>query len=959
MKFTRLTSLLLLCISLLSVQAQQVTISPLPQIISWGSKAFDNSTTFVINGETTADKDAIALLKSKLSISTTGVEIVIGENGDANVASVALEIPTTKEGYYLKVEPGKVTIAGTDSVGTYYGVQTYLQIASAPQVMSVTIKDYPNVIERGLVEGFYGNPFSQTDRIRQFEFYGQNKMNVYIYSPKDDPYHNSQWSVFYPSAQALKMKELVQKAHENKVKFVWAIHLGGKGVTNTTEYTKVIAKFEDMYKLGVRDFAIFYDDFGTETDVQQCAATNYIVQNFVKKKTDVGPITFCPTQYNRSWSSGTYLATIGSQMDKSVRIMWTGNSVVDMINKSDMDWINTQIGRKAYIWLNYPVTDYCIDHLLMGPTYGNDTNIATQLGGFTANPMEYAEASKVALYSIADYCWNMTAYNPQTSWIRGIKYLMPQNEAAFKIFCENNIDLGTTAHGLRRDGESASFKSVADPFMAAYKAETATDAQADLVAAQFQSFRKASIELITSTGNPAMINEIKPWLQVFDIVGNKGLSLIKMYKALNANDSITFIKEYQRIDSLEAVQKLVISRGFAGSIKSPNPKPANEVVAPYIKQFKALLVSEYRRRFNYMKNIFPAMILEEGKYFIKYNGAYLTNKIGTTGNPVYVSTRDNVNPQRQEWMITMDPITERYKLVNAQDSRYVNELGNFGTNAYDATWNTYSFNRLNNRYAIQNGGSGGDKFWNSTTTRIGISSNNLIKVSNFIFEIIPVGADTITYPVITPAENYYIKSGDKYLTKGADFTIAPTFKTLVTPAAKTQQWQLIIDKTTERYKLVYASDTTKYVNELGVFGTNSYYSSWNSYVVTEMGNKFAFQNAGDAGTKFWTISDNKITTGNATRQDSYLFEIVPANANTGLKKKIVNNYSFSLSKDVIQITGDNVSKVDLIAINGSTVRQSKGKENLMIEGLASGMYILAVTSNKGLTETFKVLLGKR
>lgn len=175
-----------------------------------------------------------------------------------------------------------MTIAGADSVGTYYGVQTYLQIAAVPQVMSVTIKDFPNVIERGLVEGFYGNPFSQADRIRQFEFYGQNKMNVYIYSPKDDPYHNSQWAVNYPNAQALKLKELVRKAHENKVKFIWLIHLGGKGVTNTTEYAKVIAKFEDMYKIGVRDFAIFTMTSAPKPTYNN-AATNYIVQNFVNK----------------------------------------------------------------------------------------------------------------------------------------------------------------------------------------------------------------------------------------------------------------------------------------------------------------------------------------------------------------------------------------------------------------------------------------------------------------------------------------------------------------------------------------------------------------------------------------------------------------------------------------------------------------------------------------------------
>ena len=73
--------------------------------------------------------------------------------------------------------------------------------------------------------------------------------------------------------------------------------------------------------------------------------------------------------------------------------MWTGNSVVDMIDVADMEWINPQIGRKAFIWLNYPVTDYCINHLLMGPFTGNEPEATAMVSGFTANPMEYAHAS--------------------------------------------------------------------------------------------------------------------------------------------------------------------------------------------------------------------------------------------------------------------------------------------------------------------------------------------------------------------------------------------------------------------------------------------------------------------------------------------------------------------------------------------------------------------------------------
>lgn len=360
MKIIRLLRITLL-LSFLSFSslAQQVTISPLPQTSILGRKAFDSKTAvFKINGTNLADSDAVNLLKTKISTDSTGIELIIGEKDDALLSKYKKLVPEQKEGYYLQILPDKVIIVGADGAGTFYGVQTFLQILSVPQVMQVTISDFPDVAERGLVEGFYGNPFSHANRLSQFEFFGRNKMNVYIYGPKDDPYHgfSNRWRDPYPAKEAERMSELIKKAHENKVNFVWAVHPGndikwedkdGDGVID--DFKACVNKFELMYALGVRSFAIFFDDIsGIGTDpVNQAKMLNYLTTEFVQKKPDVAPMILCPTQYNKAWSGGDYLSILGTQMDKSVRIMWTGNSVVDMINKSDMDWINNQIGRKS------------------------------------------------------------------------------------------------------------------------------------------------------------------------------------------------------------------------------------------------------------------------------------------------------------------------------------------------------------------------------------------------------------------------------------------------------------------------------------------------------------------------------------------------------------------------------------------------------------------------------------
>ena len=433
--------------------AQQVTISPLPQSASWGEKAFDHQTAFNIVGAETADADALNALTAKYDATGGSIELIIGERGDDAVAAYADQIPSKAEGYFLQVTPERVVIAGNDGNGTFYGVQSFLQVAAQTEVMSVTITDFPDVVERGVVEGFYGNNWSHTDRIRQFQFYGANKMNVYIYGPKDDPYHLAKWREPYPAETAAKMTELVAEAKRNKVKFVWAVHPGNDIQWDSADSDNVVKKLEMMYALGVRSFAIFFDDIWSgpgRSGSKQAELLNYVTDQFVRKHDDVEPLILCPTLYNRGWADGVYLPELRNSMYPEIKIMWTGNSVVDLINKSDMEWINNQIGRKAYIWLNYPVNDYCVSRMLMGPTYGNDLNIADDVSAFTANPMEYAEASMVSLYSIADYTWNMANYDSNASWERAIKYLMPENAEAFKVFCENNVDLGVNTHGLRR-----------------------------------------------------------------------------------------------------------------------------------------------------------------------------------------------------------------------------------------------------------------------------------------------------------------------------------------------------------------------------------------------------------------------------------------------------------------------------------------------------------------------------
>jgi hyaluronoglucosaminidase len=46
---------------------------------------------------------------------------------------------------------------------------------------------------RGIIEGFYGPPWTWVDRRRVSETLAGAGMDTYVYAPKDDPLHRERW----------------------------------------------------------------------------------------------------------------------------------------------------------------------------------------------------------------------------------------------------------------------------------------------------------------------------------------------------------------------------------------------------------------------------------------------------------------------------------------------------------------------------------------------------------------------------------------------------------------------------------------------------------------------------------------------------------------------------------------------------------------------------------------------
>ena len=480
-------------------------------------------------------------------------KVVLGVKGDKEVRKYKKYIPEQAEGYYLKVSREGVVVAGSDERGLFYGIQTLIRHIENGIYDEVALADWPDVPFRGTVEGFYGTPWSHEARLSQLDFYGKNKMNVYIYGPKDDPWHRDKWRVPYPEAEAKRIAELVEVAKKNYVNFYWAIHPGVDIKWNTEDRDALVAKLEKMYDLGVRAFAVFFDDIwgeGTKAD-KQAELLNYVDDNFIQKKKDVAPLIMCPTEYNRGWANEQkgYLRTLGSTLNKGIEIMWTGNSVVACIDKPTMEWINERIQRKGYIWLNFPVNDFVRDHMLMGPLYGNGKDIAPMVSGFVSNPMEYAETSKISLYGVADYCWNMENYNPEENWDKSLRRILPGNDKALKIFALYNKDLGPNGHGFRREEGEELLPTAQEAIKGNAEALEALEEKCN-------ELKTACDLLLTDDTNPQLIHELRPWLLQGKLLADYGVVVCKMKKvAEKKSKEYTFLNFENLYAQARSIQK--------------------------------------------------------------------------------------------------------------------------------------------------------------------------------------------------------------------------------------------------------------------------------------------------------------------------------------------------------------------------------------------------------------------
>jgi hypothetical protein len=312
----------------------------------------------------------------------------------------------------------------------------------------------PPAFERaGVIEGFYGPPWSHQDRLDMLRFMGRVGLTVYIYAPKDDPYHRSRWREPYPDAAAERIRQLARTADETGVEFWYAISPGlTMTYSDSGDYDDLLRKIDQVSALGVRHFGLFVDDVPAELTSEAdrraygtlAAAHVALANRLYRELSGRGhTLAFTPTTYTNAWGDPEYVAAIGAGLAPEIMVVWTGPDVASpTISAAQAAEWGRLLRRRPLLWDNYPVNDYARWRLFLGPFTGRAPDLAGATLGIIANPMNEAHASMLPLATLADYARNPAGYDPEQSLAAAAEMLYGIHRDALQPFLDAFGDYG-------------------------------------------------------------------------------------------------------------------------------------------------------------------------------------------------------------------------------------------------------------------------------------------------------------------------------------------------------------------------------------------------------------------------------------------------------------------------------------------------------------------------------------
>ena len=221
------------------------------------------------------------------------------------------------------------------------------------------------MVQVGIIEGFFGEPWSWAARADAAAFLSERGGDFYLYAPKADRRLRKEWMQAHSPRDAKSLRDLGAACRRSGVRF-------GIGLTpyalherwGTEGRAQLSARLETLRRLRPDLIAVLFDDM--RGDFPDLAATQAEIVQHVVDAGVAKDVWMCPTYYtdqtvlDRLFGQrpANYLRDLGRALDDDVGVFWTGQKVVsERYPTSHLSRVAGELGREPVIWDNYPVND--------------------------------------------------------------------------------------------------------------------------------------------------------------------------------------------------------------------------------------------------------------------------------------------------------------------------------------------------------------------------------------------------------------------------------------------------------------------------------------------------------------------------------------------------------------------------------------------------------------------------
>ena len=248
----------------------------------------------------------------------------------------------------------------------------------------------------GLIEGYYGKPWSDEARDRVIAFLAPRGYRFFLYAPKAEEFLRKRWREPYPAEAETRLRRIAAHCKAAGVRF-------GVGLSpyelyrdfNSDAKTALGERLALFDSVGVESLAILFDDM--RGDLAGLARTQCEILHWIAARSKARRIVMCPSYYSDDpildrvfgQRPENYLEEIGQTLDPAIDIFWTGEEVCSReYSIGHLRRVAGQLRRKPFLWDNYPVNDGArmSQYLHLRAFTGRPAAIGNEISGHALNP---------------------------------------------------------------------------------------------------------------------------------------------------------------------------------------------------------------------------------------------------------------------------------------------------------------------------------------------------------------------------------------------------------------------------------------------------------------------------------------------------------------------------------------------------------------------------------------------